>query len=574
MKRNKSYQRNGAGFGTSIERVIRGAKTKARSVLLCVMMLMLCPALASSFVITGFGPETYNPDTTALDTVLGISGCVVEDFEDSVLLPGLQISTDTQPVPLSTVEIVTHTAGSRPWDGSYSIHNVTLLPDPVGPDDQKAMSITIHVDGGATSLGFGLSDLQSCHSPTHSILVNGSTVVSDLFSALPMLYDYPCTPTGAYERTGYILIDAEAGEVIETVTFRIDAAPQGTIDGICIDHVAFLEHIPGPAPHSLVAYYPLDGNASDESGNNYHGVEHNGVQYVDGLIGQAASFDGIDDFISMGNVLNFERTESYSIFAWVNTTSTRSGCRVVSKQSNVAPLKSGPYTLHTHADGRIGNELVHDSRYSALSATTDPAYQIVNDGRWHLIGFTYDGSSSLSGLKLYIDGQIPPLGNSYTALTGSVLTSTDFQISGRDGANYVWDGLIDEVRVYNYVLSNAAIQSLFTTGYQTPQEKLAELETSILSLPENMFTNNANKRKAAMSAKISDLIHTLDLADVEFDDVIRDELHQEVIDKLNHDIRAKADGCLGANERNDWITDCNAQVEINVKIDYILSYYE
>jgi hypothetical protein len=47
----------------------------------------------------------------------------------------------------------------------------------------------------------------------------------------------------------------------------------------------------------LLAYYPLDANANDASGNRNHGLENGGVSYVTGVIGQAASFDGIDDFI-------------------------------------------------------------------------------------------------------------------------------------------------------------------------------------------------------------------------------------------------------------------------------------
>ena len=45
----------------------------------------------------------------------------------------------------------------------------------------------------------------------------------------------------------------------------------------------------------LVAYYPLDGKTEDESGFANHGMEHGGLDYVQGIYGKAASFDGIDD---------------------------------------------------------------------------------------------------------------------------------------------------------------------------------------------------------------------------------------------------------------------------------------
>ena len=107
---------------------------KTKSILCAVMTLMLYPPLAISYVVTDFGPTTYDPDTAAMDAALGITGYVVEDFEDTELLPEISISTDKHPTPMSTIEIMEDTAGSRPWDGAYSLHNATLLPDPPGID--------------------------------------------------------------------------------------------------------------------------------------------------------------------------------------------------------------------------------------------------------------------------------------------------------------------------------------------------------------------------------------------------------------------------------------------------------
>ena len=62
----------------------------------------------------------------------------------------------------------------------------------------------------------------------------------------------------------------------------------------------------------LVAYYPFDGNANDFSGSGNHGTEYNGVSYRPGVKGQAASFDGIDDYVkaSSDGLPTGERTVS------------------------------------------------------------------------------------------------------------------------------------------------------------------------------------------------------------------------------------------------------------------------
>ncbi len=49
---------------------------------------------------------------------------------------------------------------------------------------------------------------------------------------------------------------------------------------------------------------------------------------------------------------------------------------------------------------------------------------------------------------------------------------------------------------------------------------------------------------------------------------------QDAIDKLNYDIRAKADGSLGGNPANDWITDPTAQAELADVIDALVAYLE
>src|SRR6476659_5585337 len=67
----------------------------------------------------------------------------------------------------------------------------------------------------------------------------------------------------------------------------------------------------------LVAYYPFDGNANDFSGAGRHGTAFNGVAYVPGMKGLAASFNGINAFIkaSSDGLPTGERTVSLWLFA-------------------------------------------------------------------------------------------------------------------------------------------------------------------------------------------------------------------------------------------------------------------
>ena len=73
----------------------------------------------------------------------------------------------------------------------------------------------------------------------------------------------------------------------------------------------------------LVAYYKFEGNANDSSGNNYHGTELGGVNYLLGKVGQDANFDGVDDYIDMGVQLG--GYSAISVFAWVKGNSLHAG---------------------------------------------------------------------------------------------------------------------------------------------------------------------------------------------------------------------------------------------------------
>jgi len=62
---------------------------------------------------------------------------------------------------------------------------------------------------------------------------------------------------------------------------------------------------------------------------------------------------------------------------------------------------------------------------------------------------TYDGSESASGVQIYVDGSPETMTITDDALTASILNNVKLQISGREGSNYVFDGKIDEVRIWD-----------------------------------------------------------------------------------------------------------------------------
>jgi hypothetical protein len=68
----------------------------------------------------------------------------------------------------------------------------------------------------------------------------------------------------------------------------------------------------------LIAHYEFENNANDSSGNVNHGTEIGGITYADGLLGQAASFNGADSYIEVPDSSSLEFTNTITVNAWVN----------------------------------------------------------------------------------------------------------------------------------------------------------------------------------------------------------------------------------------------------------------
>ena len=75
------------------------------------------------------------------------------------------------------------------------------------------------------------------------------------------------------------------------------------------------------------------------------------------------------------------------------------------------------------------------------------------------------------------------------------------------------------------------------------------------------FSNRPGQRKNALGRKLEAVVGMIDRGE-----------YQNAIDKLLDDIRIKADGSLGSDPTDDWITDPDVQQEVCSMIDELVSY--
>jgi len=201
----------------------------------------------------------------------------------------------------------------------------------------------------------------------------------------------------------------------------------------------------------LVAYYPFNGNANDESGNNLDGTIYGSIPSADrfGFENSAYSFDGVNDYIKMlGLPTNYAE---YTFCAWVKSaTTTPSISMGVVSQNGLGTVNWGSFGLINNV---TNYKVMHRDGTQTLQSISS-----INaiDLNWHFISLTWDGSE----MKLYFDGIFE---NSFS--TNTITTIYDELLIGalnnNGTAGNFFNGTVDDVRIYNQDLSGTEITTLF-----------------------------------------------------------------------------------------------------------------
>lgn len=173
------------------------------------------------------------------------------------------------------------------------------------------------------------------------------------------------------------------------------------------------------------------------------------------------TFDGVDDFVSMGNVLNMadDGTDAYSLSCWFKTTSTATQL-MIAKQINASPYNG--YNLYMSAN-RFKFALGTTTSTAAIQGQTGLNGSIT-DGNWHNVVLTYDGSQDISGFNLYYDGIDTTIFSIANNTPSNISNTADFNISGRGSGGLVFNGNIDEASYFNSELSASDVTSIYNSG--------------------------------------------------------------------------------------------------------------
>jgi serine/threonine protein kinase len=207
----------------------------------------------------------------------------------------------------------------------------------------------------------------------------------------------------------------------------------------------------------LVAYYPFNGNANDESGNGNDGTVSGALPVKDrsGKQNSALVFDGNDDYVSLGQNTAFALPDRISISVWVKTTDD-SGWIFARWNDRNLHFQSYGLKINNKAPQLWLNGLGKMDDFSLASDKTS-----FGEGQWHQIVATWDRAGGSDNTKIYVDGSL----NCQKTSPSSFLTIPliPAQIGGGVGllGSSYFKGSIDDIRIYSRALTDKEIAALY-----------------------------------------------------------------------------------------------------------------
>jgi hypothetical protein len=200
----------------------------------------------------------------------------------------------------------------------------------------------------------------------------------------------------------------------------------------------------GNLQSGLVAYWPFNGNVSDDTPNSNNGTINNATSTSDrkGRASTAFSFDGSTSFISVPDSPSLEQTGNMSISAWVYPINNSNYDPIISKGA------SNEFDLG--ADFRSGATALCWQNCTTTVSSFFSGYT----STWVHVTVVVNGTT----LNVYRNGVLV---SSPTGLSGRSSSGNAVNIGKRPSAAYYFDGSIDDVRIWSRALSATEVAQVY-----------------------------------------------------------------------------------------------------------------
>jgi hypothetical protein len=213
----------------------------------------------------------------------------------------------------------------------------------------------------------------------------------------------------------------------------------------------------------LIAYYPFNGNAQDQTHNHFDGVVHGALLTTDrkGTPGAAYSFDGLNDYISVAHNNDLNLTTDFTISLWVNISSGQEphdGINDILRKWN-GNAQGYPFSisyLNPLADDLHEDKILivrYDGQVCGNFPTTYTP-TITNDTFLHIV-LIKEGDK----LRHYLNNVL--IAEITDTTSCSVSNTADMTIGCRGNLVRFFKGKIDDIRIYSRAITAAEVSGLY-----------------------------------------------------------------------------------------------------------------
>ncbi len=208
--------------------------------------------------------------------------------------------------------------------------------------------------------------------------------------------------------------------------------------------------------NGLIGYWPMDkgsgSTAADISVNGNDG-SINGAAWTTGKFGNGLDFNGSSTYVNCGTSGDLRPSEALTVSAWVKPDSFGNYAGIAANIHDTSSTESG-YILMTRNSsfgaGVCGSDGV-------ISYFNGGAY---STGAWYHVMFTNDGSTT----RLYVNGALVSSVGENTPIDYSPTSTFEIGRYNDDDEDYWFDGIIDEVVVWDRALDQAEITYLYNNS--------------------------------------------------------------------------------------------------------------
>jgi hypothetical protein len=232
--------------------------------------------------------------------------------------------------------------------------------------------------------------------------------------------------------------------------------------------------------NGLVAAYSFDEGSgtvlNDLSFSGHNGTVNGATWSTSGKYNGGLSFNGTSSYVATTLPIS-TLSSGFTVTAWVYCDPSVSDWAWV-----IGEDTGGFFFIGKSANGND----IHAGADGILNAQ-DFTSSTITTGSWQHWAWTWDGTTSANGIKIYINGNL----TSQARATGtSTQATTNIRIGARNPSfGEYWKGMIDEIRIYNRALTQADVQNAMNTP--VGQTTTSPPNAPTLSSPANGATGVA-----------------------------------------------------------------------------------